>query len=95
MNGAAEAESKGGKIGPAAAEEPVDSEGREAEGKPVLLDENPHVDTEVTVGNVSNELAGAEKFTAFCAELLSRDLGCQTTGLAPQCRRAQRTWLPI
>ena len=45
MDGAAEAESKGGKIGPAAAGEPVDTEGREAEGKPALLDGKPLVAT--------------------------------------------------
>ena len=60
-----EAESGGGKIGPAAAREPVDTEGKEAEDKPVLLDGKPVVGTKVTVGNVSKELAGAEKFTAF------------------------------
>ena len=65
MDGAAEAESKGGKIGPAAAGEPVDTEGREAEGKPVLLEEKPLVATEVTVGNVGTKLAGANKFTDF------------------------------
>ena len=39
-------------MGPAAAGEPVDTEGKEAEHKPVLLDGKPIVRTEVTVGNV-------------------------------------------
>ena len=56
---------KGGKIGPTAVGEPVDTEGREAEGKPVLLEEGPLVAARVTVGNVGEELAGAEKFTDF------------------------------
>ena len=65
MDGAAEAESKGGKIGPAAAGKPVDTEGKETECKPVLLDGKTLVVIDVTVGNVGKELAGAEKFTAF------------------------------
>ena len=65
VDGGIEAKSKGGKIGPAAAGEPVDTEGREAEGKPVLLEEGPLIATGVTVGNVGEELAGAEKFTDF------------------------------
>ena len=50
MDGVAEAKSIGAKIAPTAVGEPVDTEGREAEA---------------TVGNVDEELAGAEKFTAF------------------------------
>ena len=65
MDGAAEAESKGGKIGPVADGERVDTEGKEAEDKPVLLDGKPIVCTEVSVGNVSKELAGAGKLTDF------------------------------
>ena len=65
MEDVAEAKSNGGKIGPTAVGEPVDAEGREAEGKPVLLEEGPLVATGVTVGHVGEELAGAEKFTAF------------------------------
>ena len=65
MDGVAEAKSNGGKIGPTAVGEPVDTEGREAEGKPVLLEEGPLVATRVTVGNVGEDLAGAEKFTVF------------------------------
>ena len=65
MDGVAEAKSIGGKIGPTAVREPVDTEGKETEGKPVLLEEGPLVTTGVTVGNVGEELAGAEKFTDF------------------------------
>ena len=65
MDVAAEAESNGEKIGPAAAGEPVDSEGTEAEDGPVLLDGKPIVGTEVTVGKIGKELAGAGKLTAF------------------------------
>ena len=55
----------GGNIGPAVVGEPVDTEGREDEGEPELLEEGPLVATEVTVGNVGEELASAEKFTDF------------------------------
>ena len=65
MDVAAEAESNGGKIYPAAAGEPVDAEGTEAVDGPVLLDGKPIVGTEVTVGKVRKELAGARKLTAF------------------------------
>ena len=64
-DGKIEAESGGGKIGPAAAGEPVDTEGKEAEDRPALLDGKLHVDAEAAVGNVGKELAGAEKLTAF------------------------------
>ena len=64
-DGEIEAESGGGKIGPAAAREPVDTEGREAEDRPALLDGKLHVDAEAAVGNVSKEPAGTEKLTAF------------------------------
>ena len=64
-DGEIEAESKGGTIGQAAAGEPVETEGKEAEDRPVLLDGKLHVDAEAAVGNVGKELAGAEKFTAF------------------------------
>ena len=65
MDGAADAKSKGGKIGPAAAGEPKDTEGKEDEDRPVLLDGKLHVDAEAAVGNVGKELTGAEKLTAF------------------------------
>ena len=50
MDGVPEDKSNGGRIGPTAVGEPLDKEGREAEGKPVLLEDGPLVATEVTVG---------------------------------------------
>ena len=66
MDGVAEAKSIGGKISSPAVGEPADTEGREAEDKTVPREEEPLVATGVTVGNVGEELAGAEKFTDFC-----------------------------
>ena len=60
MDGVAEAKRNGATVG-----EPLNTEGREAESKPVLLEEGALVATGVTIGNVSEELAGAEKFTDF------------------------------
>ena len=65
MDGVAAAKSIGGKISPTAVGEPVDIEGREAEDKPVLLKEVPLATSGATMGNVGEELAGAEKFTDF------------------------------
>ena len=59
MDGAAEAESKGGKIGPAAAGEPVDTEGTEAVDGPALLDGNALV----AVGQ--DEVPGVVNSTIF------------------------------
>ena len=41
IDGAAEADNGSGKVGPAAAGEPVGAEGKEAEDGPKLLDGNP------------------------------------------------------
>ena len=65
-DGEIEAESGGGKIGPAAAGEPVGAEGKEAEDRPKLLDGNPVAAVKLTGLKVAPGVENSTDFFLCC-----------------------------